>query len=504
MAARTTGSCAGSRRTRARCSAYAAQGPRQGPSRACRPTGPVRPRAVPASPALTAAELSAAELRPAALGAAEPAAGALAAALGRFRTRAQRQRAGVLLRRHLTAAALLGIALQAFVLAGLIPQWALLAVLVALALALTLALRRPVPLEGVARLLDERLGLFDQLATALEIEQRGTAAKRPLERRAIARTTAMLQSDSAQWRVRPSRASGEWLGLGACLAVLALLVGLSASGAVGAGSESRAGVGQGLTSGHTGGHAGGKAGGRANTNKNHQHTASARTPELPGKVGRVTLPPQVKKALGNHVTATRSGLHSSQSKATSGKSSTSSTSQSPRSEISPVSRSTPTSAPHQHALPTPHSHGGPTPSTKASSHRSQGHPGGSRQQSKSAGRHPGGNTVAGHEPGLDLRRIGTPPRERVSELLHLSLPAGYVPTHSRGKGEIGKGAEKVEGGGGHGRSASVGGEGSPSSTGAGGFAYVPPDGGASGEGQASLLERYFEHQRPLEQELASW
>ena len=44
--------------------------------------------------------------------------------------------------------------------------------LVPLALALTVASRRPIALEQVARLLDERLDLFDQLATAHELERR--------------------------------------------------------------------------------------------------------------------------------------------------------------------------------------------------------------------------------------------------------------------------------------------------------------------------------------------
>jgi hypothetical protein len=46
--------------------------------------------------------------------------------------------------------------------------------------------------------------------------------------------------------------------------------------------------------------------------------------------------------------------------------------------------------------------------------------------------------------------------------------------------------------------------GAANSAGAGGFAYVPPDGGATAEGRASLLDRYFSHLRSIEQALASW
>ena len=432
-----------------------------------------------------------------------PRPGELAADLSGVRTRVARRRAGVVLRRQLIASAVLGVAVQAFVLAGLIPQWVLVAVLVPLALAVTVALRRPIGLERVARLLDERLALFDQITTALEIERRGTAQDRPLERRALARAAAVLRIDSAQWRVSACRARREWLALGACLALLALLVGLSASGAVGARSSSHAGIAHGPGSGQVAsrGTGRGKAGAH-NSARSHQPAAS---PKL-GIVSKVNHSGQLTHAervqLEHGHPRTTAGLHSS--KGTSNRTGTGSTtapSQATHSGISPVSRPSPRSASNHRALTTKGLHtGAPTTPSKKSSNRPGQHPGARGRKSSSTGHTPGGS-AAGNAAGRNRLLTGGQTRGRVSQQLQLALPAGYVAVHSSRTGEVGRGAEKLEGGGGHGRSAAVGGGGSTS---AGGFVYVPPDGGATAEGRASLLDSYFGSLRRIEEELATW
>ncbi|HVX33301.1 MAG TPA: hypothetical protein VHA80_09195, partial [Solirubrobacterales bacterium] len=116
----------------------------------------------------------------------EPARGAtLGEELRHWRGVVARHRLVALARRHaavtLALAALLEIAAQL----DAFPQWVVVAVPLALFLVAvtTLALRGPSPF-GLARLLDDRLGLNDRLATALEIEARGGDS--PLERRTVA------------------------------------------------------------------------------------------------------------------------------------------------------------------------------------------------------------------------------------------------------------------------------------------------------------------------------
>jgi hypothetical protein len=458
-----------------------------------------RSEVVPASRPKRLAAVAAGEPGTSALRTGELGAGELGAELRRFRTRVARQRARVLLRRQLIAAAVLGVAVQAFVLAGLIPQWALLAVLAPLVLGLTLALRRRITLEGVARLLDERLGLFDQLATALEIERRGTALERPLERRALARAAAVLETDSPRWRLSTVPAAREWLWLGACLALLGLLIGLNASGAVSASSKAHAGIGQGVGSSQVAGHGTrhGKAG-KHKTTASHHGAASANANRLQGTATRVHRPGQSTSHLEHRRLPPNVSPKGKAPGANNG--STTAPSQSTHSGISPVSRPSPMSASARHGL-TPGHPGASAPSTKTSAPRPASH--GAGQRSKATGHTKGGNAAGNGAARNRLTHRGLS-RGRISQQLQLSLPAGYVPVHSSRTGEIGRGAEKVEGGGGRGRSAKVGGEGSASSRAAGGFAYVPPDGGATAGGRASLLDRYFSHLRWIEQKLASW
>ncbi|HYC81880.1 MAG TPA: hypothetical protein VEB65_08840, partial [Solirubrobacterales bacterium] len=117
------------------------------------------------------------------------AAGGLEPGLSRQRVRIQRSRLGVLLRRHATVALALAVVLEALALLGAVPQLAVVvAPLVLLAATIAWALRRRLSLAAVAQLLDARLGLFDRLGTALELERRGAGDGGPrgaLERRAV-------------------------------------------------------------------------------------------------------------------------------------------------------------------------------------------------------------------------------------------------------------------------------------------------------------------------------
>jgi hypothetical protein len=89
--------------------------------------------------------------------------------------------------------------------------------------------RRP-SLAEVARLLDDRLGLFDVTATALQVERAGDPVDEGPAAPVYAEAAALLRAGASNWRPRARLGSRE-LGAGAALVVaLALIVVLGTSG----------------------------------------------------------------------------------------------------------------------------------------------------------------------------------------------------------------------------------------------------------------------------------
>jgi hypothetical protein len=169
----------------------------------------------------------------------EPAAGAdLGDELRRWRAIVARRRLAVLARRHaavaLGLAALLEIAAQL----GAFSQWVVVAVPLALFLiSLTaFALRGPSPF-GLARLLDDKLGLNDRLATALEIEARGGDS--PLERRTVADAAALLAAGRQDWHASATPAGREWWALVGPAAAIGVVVAIGVLTAGGSSSSGR-------------------------------------------------------------------------------------------------------------------------------------------------------------------------------------------------------------------------------------------------------------------------
>jgi hypothetical protein len=167
----------------------------------------------------------------------EPARGAgLGEELRRWRRIVARRRLLVLARRH--AAVALGLAALLEIAAQLdaFPQWVVVAVPLALFLVsvTAFALRGPSPFE-LARLLDDKLGLNDRLATALEIEARG--GDTPLERRTVADAAALLAAGREDWHASAASAGREWwvlvgpaVAIGVVVAIGALTAGNSSAG----------------------------------------------------------------------------------------------------------------------------------------------------------------------------------------------------------------------------------------------------------------------------------
>jgi hypothetical protein len=149
-----------------------------------------------------------------------------------------RRRLVALLRRQGAIALGLAALLEALALLGLFPQWVVVAVpLAALLISVTwFAAHGPSPF-GLARLLDDKLGLNDRLATALEIEARG-GQESSLERRTVDDAAALLRAGREDWRASAARAGREWWAPIGAVALLAIVI---AVGAATGGSSSSSG-----------------------------------------------------------------------------------------------------------------------------------------------------------------------------------------------------------------------------------------------------------------------
>ena len=158
----------------------------------------------------------------------EPAGGSsLGEELRRWRRIVARRRLVVLARRHAAVALALAVLLEIAAQLGAFPQWVVVAVpLVLFLVSVTaLALRGPSPF-GLARLLDDRLGLNDRLATALEIEARG--GESPLERRTVADAAALLAAGREDWHASAAPAGREWWALVGPAAAIGAVVAIGA------------------------------------------------------------------------------------------------------------------------------------------------------------------------------------------------------------------------------------------------------------------------------------
>jgi hypothetical protein len=145
--------------------------------------------------------------------------------LRRWRGIVARRRLIALLRRHGALALGLAALLEIAALLGAFPQWVVVAVpLVALAASVSFfAARGPSPFE-LARLLDDKLGLNDRLATALEIEAHGGGAQSGLEQRTVADAAGLLQAGRQDWRASSAPAGRDWWALAVPLAALAAVI----------------------------------------------------------------------------------------------------------------------------------------------------------------------------------------------------------------------------------------------------------------------------------------
>jgi hypothetical protein len=108
--------------------------------------------------------------------------------------------------------------------------WAVVAPGALFAVALAARLSRPPSLAQVARLLDDRLGLFDVTATALQVERSGEPVDEGPAAPVFAEAAALLRAGAGDWRPRARFGRGELAAAGGLAIVLAAIAVVGTSG----------------------------------------------------------------------------------------------------------------------------------------------------------------------------------------------------------------------------------------------------------------------------------
>jgi hypothetical protein len=225
----------------------------------------------------------------------EPAGGkSLGEELRRWRGIVARRRLVVLIRRHAALALALAVLLEIAAQLDAFPQWVVVAVPLVLFLASVtfFALRGPSPF-ALARLLDDKLGLNDRLATALEIEARG-GGETPLERRTVDDAAALLAAGREDWHASAKSGGREWWALVAPVAAIAVVVAIGLATAGSSSSPEEVAIGP---------HKGGLGGDSALENEYVKHaekgknkTTKAPTGKLHKVRGKKGPPPSAEKS----------------------------------------------------------------------------------------------------------------------------------------------------------------------------------------------------------------
>jgi hypothetical protein len=440
-----------------------------------------------------------------------PAPGAsLGEELRRWRGIVARRRLAVLARRHaavaLGLAALLEIAAQL----GAFPQWVVVAVPLALFLVsvTALSLRGPSPFER-ARLLDDKLGLNDRLATALEIEARGGTS--PLERRTVDDAAALLAAGREDWHASEAPGGRDWWALVAPAAAIGVVV---AIGALTAGGSSSSGPQEALGPQHGG------RGGDVMENEYVKHAEKAKkgvapTGQLHKFKGKNGPPPSAEKSATSGYQkipqAERTNGRTKKGRAGKGENGEgnapkkgSALKRGANSEIKGGNEKgggkSAANVPKEKEHPTlgfnvkskghgDHARRGSTKVSGAAGNKSQPNGAGDEAtagESEKKGGSPAGSNHAGGEQGNQQQGHATPVRGQASQAVRIQ-PA-YAPSRSNKAGKERKKAGREEGAGGKARTAQVTGATQVGER----FSFVPVTGGAVPGPSSGLQLNYLE------------
>jgi hypothetical protein len=429
--------------------------------------------------------------------------------LEQWRSRVRRKQAIVALRRYLLLGVGLSLVLEGLALAGAVAELVpAVPVVLALVAATLEATRRP-SLEQIARLLDDRLGLFDRIGTGLELQSHPEIQGRPLARRAASDAAGLTELTLQRWRASTVGAKPEWLSLIAVLAslaALALLVPLPSSapgGPARTASTGSASAAPGQARASVGGPAASrsKTGGTAAPTPQAQRSGHSLTPVGTQQRRAATVPSHTSarspaKAGGGHAHAgAQSSSHGSgptgaasksgaSARTAAGQASTRGARGSAAGSTAKGAGISPVAIPRQSAS-TPTSKATKAPSSSRSSPtKASGGAASQGTRHASAGQ-PAGTPSAGHARGSTTLAS---PKTLSGQATHdLPLQSGYAPSSST-KSTGAQGSSSSGGGGRGGRSTSSS---TSERSGSGSFAYVPYEGGAVAGGDAALLISYI-------------
>jgi hypothetical protein len=439
-----------------------------------------------------------------------------------------RRRLIALLRRQGAIALALAAVLEVLALLGLFPQWVVVAVpLAALLISVTwFAAHGPSPF-GLARLLDDKLGLNDRLATALEIEARG-GEESSLERRTVADAAALLRAGREDWRASAAEAGREWWAPVGAVALLGIVIAIGAA----TGSSSSSGPTSALGP-HGGGGAGSpngldneyvkhskdhKKGGPqlAPTGKLHKldgkkipesqikaEAAKEGYQQIPqGKVGSKAKPGEAGKGKGNSGAGGKSGKTNIHKSAGGGKQGTSGGEKSKRGSTKGQNEAEHPTVGFNVKSKKKNGHGRKGNSevsgggAKKSAPNGQGDESSSSATQSGAGAQkssPAGGTKAGGELGNNSQGHATPISGQASQAV--KIHPGYAPSRASKAGkEVKKEAGYSQGAGGKARTGTVTGGTQVGSE----FTYVPAAGGAVPGPSAGIQRNYLESLKWIE------
>ncbi|HVX32001.1 MAG TPA: hypothetical protein VHA80_02580 [Solirubrobacterales bacterium] len=405
--------------------------------------------------------------------------------------------------------------------------WAIALPAAVFVVALAARLSRAPSLAQVARLLDDRLGLFDVTATALQVERSGEPVDEGPAAPVFAEAAALLRAGASDWRPRARLGRGELVAAGGLVVVLAAIAVVGSSGG-GSGSTKVTATSSAAGARH---HAAGardvvspplvpprakRKGARSPANPAERHPyglyvygfegrrelpryhskgehqgvryAGGRPPGSGRPPSQFAAPGAAEgsearekaEAEATQVDAQRSagGRKESRGEPPPGQTLKSLTGGAapPSGSVSP--------------LPNASSGGPPSAGNRPSAPASSGAPG-ARSAAGAPGQRGGGRPSGGRTAGAERAPLGAGARggEGGRTAGELALKAGFAAVRS-GKAATGRGPRDAQGAGGPGKSAGIGGA-AFEEAGAGALGYVPPDAGIAPTRDPGLLARYL-------------
>jgi hypothetical protein len=404
--------------------------------------------------------------------------------------------------------------------------WAIVIPVALFLVALGARLSRPPSLAQVARVLDDRLGLFDVTATALQVERSGAPVEEGPAAPVFAEAAALLRAGAGTWRPRVRLGGRELAAAGGLVVVLAVLAVVGGSGGKSASEKQTALAGRPGAHRHVPGAANSvsppltrprakRHGSKGPANPAGRHPYGIYDYGFEGKHKVTHFAQKSKQGLryangspgskgsqqqqqfsapgaaeGNEARekAEEEATKAAAQEGAKGKRE-GSTEQPPGQSLKSLTGGSAPPSGSVQPLPSANT-GGKPPASKGGSPSNSNTPGSRSDAEESSrqggGRPSGSKTAGGQRASLANGAKGSEGGNTGGEL---SLKAGFAAVKS-GKAASGRGPRNAQGAGGPGKSAGIGGA-AFEEAGAGSLGYVPPDAGVAPTLDPGLFSRYL-------------